>query len=57
MNNRLTWSKQIEITIRERGIQIVNYRSESQTITENKILIEFVAEYIKENEIKNNMFD
>ena len=38
--------------MRERGIQIVNNRSKSKIITENKILMKFVADYVKEKELK-----
>ena len=43
--------------MRERNIQITNNRNESQIIMENKILIEFAAEYIKEKELKNDLVD
>ena len=38
-------------------MKIVNNRSKSHKIMENKILIEFVIEYIKEKKLKNEVFD
>ena len=38
----------------ERKMRIVNNRNENQIITDNKILIEFVVEYVKEKGLKNN---
>ena len=38
-------------------IKIINDRNENQIITENKILMEFIAEYVKEKGLKNNFID
>ena len=43
--------------MREKSIQIVNNRGKSQIITENKTLMEFAADYAKEKELKNDVFD
>ena len=41
----------------ERKIKIINDRNENQITTENKILMEFVAEYVKEKGLKNDSVD
>ena len=43
--------------MRERSILIVNDKNKSQIIIEKKTLIEFAADYIKEKEMKNDVFD
>ena len=38
-------------------MRIINDRNENQTITNNKILMEFIVEYIKEKGLKNDSVD
>ena len=38
-------------------MRIINDRNENQTITNNKILMEFIAEYVKEKGLKNDSVD
>ena len=42
--------------MKERSIKIVDNRTKSQKIMENKTLMEFTVDYIKEKELKNEVF-
>ena len=56
-NNTIIWTEQINTIMRERSIKIVNNEVTVYKLTSNKIITQFINEYVNTNKLQNEEFD
>ena len=56
-NNQITWNKSVKKILRQRKITIVNQSYEILVLSYNKIITEWIKDYITQYKLKNGVFD